>query len=82
MLHIVALQCYALQQVFCRKQSFVYLQSYLYSMGKIVNKQRIICDRIPGSRYIIKANDSKTRAGNELVAIKSVSGFQIRLDAN
>ena len=24
---------------------------YLYSIGKIVNKQKIVCDRIPGSRY-------------------------------
>ena len=36
----------------CHIQSFDYLkQFYLYSLGKIVNKQRIVCDRIPGSRY-------------------------------
>ena len=23
---------------------------YLYRIGKIVNRQRIVCDRIPGSR--------------------------------
>ena len=32
-------------------QSFVYFLFYLYSVGKIVNKQRIVCDRVPGSRY-------------------------------
>ena len=24
---------------------------YIYCLGKIVNKQRVVCDRIPGSRY-------------------------------
>ena len=38
-----------LNRVFCHIQSFVYLQ--FYSIGKIVNIQRIVCDRIPGSRY-------------------------------
>ena len=40
---------YTLNRVFCRKQSFVY--SLFYLCGKIVNKQRIVCDRIPGSSY-------------------------------
>ena len=26
-------------------------KQYRYYLGKIVNKQRIVCDRIPGSRY-------------------------------
>ena len=42
---------YTLTQVFCHKQSLVYLQFYQNCIGKIVNKQRIVCDRIPGSRY-------------------------------
>ena len=48
---------YTLNQIFCRKQSFVYLQFYLYCKGKIVNKQRIVCDRISGSRYTNSANN-------------------------
>ena len=43
--------CYTLNHVFCRIQSFVYLQCYLYCIGNIVNNQRIVCDRIHGSRY-------------------------------
>ena len=42
---------YTLNQVFCCKQSFVYLQFYLYMIGKIVNKQRIECGRIPGLSF-------------------------------
>ena len=43
---------YTLTQVFCHKrihgikESFVHLQFYLYCIGKIVNKQRIVCNRI------------------------------------
>ena len=44
---------YTLNQVFCHKQSFVYLLFYLYNIGKIENKQRFVCNRIPGSRYTI-----------------------------
>ena len=39
---------YALNQVFCHKQSFLYSLFYLYRIGEIVNNQRIVCDRIPG----------------------------------
>lgn len=48
---------YTLNQVFCRIQSIVYLQFYLYSIGKIVNKQRFVCDRIPGSRHSSHVED-------------------------
>ena len=41
---------YTLNQVFCHNQFFVYLQFYQCSIGKIVNKQIIVCDRIPVSR--------------------------------
>ena len=47
-------QRFILNQVFCLKQSFVYLQFNLYDSGKIVNKQRIVYERIPGSRYSAK----------------------------
>ena len=30
---------------------FVHLQFYLFCMGKIVNGRRIVCGRLPGSRY-------------------------------
>ena len=33
------------------RASFVHLQFYLFCMGKIVNGQRIVCGRLPGSRY-------------------------------
>ena len=35
---------------FAYNSLFIYL-FHLCSIGKIVNKQRIVCDRIPGSRY-------------------------------
>ena len=41
---------YTLNQIFCSIQFFVYLHVYLYSIGKIVNKQRIVSYRIRGSR--------------------------------
>ena len=33
------------------KQYFGYLQFYLYSIGEIMNKQRTVCDKTPGSSY-------------------------------
>ena len=32
-------------------QSILYLQFYLYSIGKIVNKQKIVCNNIPGLSF-------------------------------
>ena len=48
----IAIDRYTLTQVFCHKQSFVYVQFYLYCIDKIVNKQRIVWDRISGLRYV------------------------------
>ena len=41
-------------------QTILNLQFYLYSIGKIVNKQWIVYDRIPGSRYSFKMQNFKT----------------------
>ena len=75
-------------QVFCHKQSFFYLQFYLYCIGKIVNKQRIVFDRIPGSRYSTKAglyvhviiDHIRAKVTNDwcimsLVSVVSISSF-------
>lgn len=43
--------CYTLTQIFRHKQLFIHLQFDQYSIGKVVNKQPIVCDRKPGPNF-------------------------------